>query len=138
MSKICCPGSHCAVTPKVSIGTVELRLHTASGYAAEGSGGNLVILETAVDEDLAREGRARELVHHIQQMRRDQGLDVSDRIILYLDGSDGLNEVLEAHRGYVLAETLATEVRPGAASRPAVREVVLDGVRARVALERAR
>ncbi|HET8679887.1 MAG TPA: DUF5915 domain-containing protein, partial [bacterium] len=113
---------------------LELRLHTASGYAAEGSGGKLAILETSVDEGLAREGRARELVHHIQQLRKEQGLDVSDRIVLYIDSPDGLDEVLDAHRGYVLAETLATEIRPGAAGLPGVREVSLDGVRAKVAL----
>ncbi len=113
---------------------LELRLHTASGYAAEGSGGNLAILETSVDEGLAREGRARELVHHIQQIRKDQGLEVSDRIILYIDGPDGLNDVLEGHRGYVLAETLATDIRAGAAGLPSVREVTLDGVRAQVAI----
>ncbi len=115
---------------------IEMRLHTSSGYAAEGSGGNLTILETAVDEALAREGRARELVHHIQQMRKDQGLEVSDRIILYLDGEGDLRDVVEAHRGYVLAETLATDIRPGASAQPHAREVGLDGVRAWVALER--
>ncbi|MGH2376787.1 MAG: isoleucine--tRNA ligase [bacterium] len=113
---------------------LELRLHTASGYAAEGSGGNLAILETSVDEGLAREGRARELVHHIQQIRKVQGLEVSDRIILYLDGPNGLTDVLAAHKGYVLAETLATEIRPGAAGLPSVREVSLNGLQAQVAL----
>jgi len=118
----------------------EVRLHTVSGYAAEGSGGNLAILETAVDKALTREGQARELVHRIQQLRKDLGLDVSDRIILYLDSLDGpdtLRDLLQAHRDYVQAETLATEIRPGAADQSDAREVGLDGVRARVAVVRA-
>lgn len=115
---------------------LEVRLHTAPGYAAEGMGGNLVILETAVDEPLAREGRARELVHHIQQMRKEAGFEVSDRIVLYLDGDDGLAGLLEAHRGYVLAEILGTEIRGGAAGQPGAREVHLDGLRVQVAVAR--
>jgi isoleucyl-tRNA synthetase len=99
-------------------------------------GGNLVILETAVDETLAREGRARELVHHIQQMRKEQGFEVSDRIVLYLDGDAGLEPLLAAHRAYVLAETLGTDIRPGAGRRAGTKEVHLDGLRVQVAVER--
>jgi isoleucyl-tRNA synthetase len=115
---------------------LEVRLRTAPGYAAEGMGGNLVILETAVDETLAREGRARELVHHIQQMRKDAGFEVSDRIVVYLDGDPGLEPLLAAHRDYLLSETLGTEIRPGAARQPGVREVHLDGLRVQVAVTR--
>ncbi len=115
---------------------IDVRLHTAPGYAAEGMGGNLVILETAVDETLAREGRARELVHHVQQMRKEAGFEVSDRIVLYLDGDDELAGLLEAHRGYVLAETLGTEIRGGAASQPGARDVHLDGLLVQVAVAR--
>lgn len=121
----------------VTADEVDVRLRTAPGYAAEGVGGNLVILETAVDEALVREGRARELVHHVQQMRKEQGFEVSDRIVLYLDGDDGLAAVLEAHLAYVLAETLGTEVRRGVAGQPGAREVHLDGLRVHVALARS-
>ena len=125
-------GEPIAVAPE----ELEVRLHTAPGYAAEGMGGNLVILETAVDETLAREGRARELVHHIQQMRKEQGFEVSDRIVLYLDGDAGLEPLLAAHRAYVLAETLGTDIRPGAGRQAGTKEIHLDGLRVQVAVER--
>ncbi|MDR7482767.1 MAG: isoleucine--tRNA ligase [Armatimonadota bacterium] len=115
---------------------LEVRLRTAPGYTAEGTGAHLVVLETAIDESLAREGWARELVHHIQQMRKDQGLEVSDRIVLYVDGDAELQAVLQAHRAYVLGETLSVDVRPGAAGRPGAREVRLDGIVATVAVTR--
>ncbi|MBI3997941.1 MAG: class I tRNA ligase family protein, partial [Armatimonadetes bacterium] len=115
---------------------LDVRLQEARGYAASGMGGNLVILETAIDDRLALEGRARELVHHIQQMRKDQGLEVSDRIVLYLDGDVGLEDLLAAHREYVLAETLGTDIRPGAAAKPGARELRLDGLVAHLAVER--
>jgi isoleucyl-tRNA synthetase len=116
---------------------VDLRLHTAAGYAAEGAGSHVVVLETTVDETLVREGRARELVHHIQQMRKALGLDVSDRIVLYLDGDEALQPILDAHGAYLMAETLSTGIRRGAAGRGGARDVALDGMKAIVAVERA-
>jgi len=116
---------------------LEVRLRTAPGYAAEGTGAHLVVLETAIDETLAREGCARELVHHVQQLRKEQGLDVSDRIVLYVDGGAEVQAVLQAHRDYVMGETLAVDVRPGAAQQPGAREIRLDGVVAWVAVVRS-
>jgi isoleucyl-tRNA synthetase len=114
---------------------VETRLRTAAGYAAESAGGHVVILETAVDERLAREGQARELVHHIQQLRKDSGLEVSDRITLYLDGNHELDAAVAAHRDYIMAETLSTAI--SRTERPGAREVKVDGLTARIAVERA-
>ena len=124
-------------TVQVEPDEVELRLHTATGYAAEGLGGHVVILETTLDEPLLREGRARELVHHIQQLRKDLGLEVSDRIVLYLDGDEALQPVLDAHGAYLMAETLSTGIRRGAPGRQGAKEVAVDGMKATVALERA-
>ncbi|MDR7420596.1 MAG: isoleucine--tRNA ligase [Armatimonadota bacterium] len=117
---------------------VETRLRTAAGYAAEGEGGHVVILETTVDDALVREGWARELVHHVQQLRKDSGLDVSDRITLYLAGDQGLDQVLDVHRDYIMAETLSTAIERDLGGRSGAREVKVDSLVARVALERAR
>jgi len=114
---------------------LEIRIRTGAGYAAEGGAGHVVVLETSLDDALVREGQARELVHHVQQMRKDRGLDVSDRIILYLDGDGVLGGVLDAHRDYIMAETLASAVRAGAGGEP--REVKVEGLVARIGLERA-
>ncbi|MDR7543290.1 MAG: isoleucine--tRNA ligase [Armatimonadota bacterium] len=116
---------------------VEVRLRTAAGYAAESAGGHVVILETAVDEALAREGQARELVHHIQQLRKERGLEVSDRITLYLAGDSQLELVLQAHRDYIMAETLATAILPGATGLAGAKQVRMDGLVATVAIARA-
>jgi isoleucyl-tRNA synthetase len=126
-----------ADTVEVGPDEVELRLHTATGYAAEGLGGHVVILETTLDEPLIREGRAREFVHHIQQLRKEAGLDVSDRIVLYVDGDEALQPVLDAHGAYLMAETLSTGIRRGAAGRDGAKDVAVDGLKATVALERA-
>jgi isoleucyl-tRNA synthetase len=115
---------------------VEMRLRTAPGYAAESAGGHVVILETGIDASLLLEGQARDLVHHIQQLRKDGGLAVSDRIVLHLQGDAGLEEVLRAHRDYIMAETLSTAIRVNDEDPHDHKEVQIDGLRARVAVER--
>ena len=81
---------------------------SAEGYACAEEGGWLVGLDTTLTEALEREGLARELVRTVQEARKQAGLEVSDRITLRIDGSAGVAAALDAHRDYVMDETLAT------------------------------
>ena len=81
---------------------------SAEGYACAEEGGYLVGLDTSLTEALEREGLARELVRTVQDARKQAGLDVSDRITLRIDGTPEVAAALDAHRGYVMDETLAT------------------------------
>lgn len=74
---------------------------TASGF---------VLIDTLVSDDLAAEGLARDAVRHIQQARKDAGLDVSDRIHLALHADEGSLGALNTHKAFIAAETLATEL----------------------------
>ena len=60
------------------------------GYEVEAEAGHAVALELEIDDELRREGLAREIVHAVQNARSDAGLDVSDRIALTLGGDDEL------------------------------------------------
>ena len=80
---------------------------SAEGYACAEEGGYLVGLDTTLTETLEREGLARELVRTVQEARKQAGLDVSDRISLRIEGSPGVAATLDAHREYVMEETLA-------------------------------
>jgi len=89
----------------------------AAGYACAEAGGYLVGLDTALTEELLREGLARELVRTIQEARKQAGLQVSDRIVLEIEGNDAVMGALAAHKDYVGAETLASRWdRPGDAA----------------------
>ena len=81
---------------------------SAEGYACAEEGGYLVGLDTSLTEALEREGLARELVRTVQDARKQAGLDVSDRITLRIEGTPEVAAALDAHRGYVMDETLAT------------------------------
>jgi isoleucyl-tRNA synthetase len=72
-----------------------------------------VALELDLDDELRREGLAREIVHAIQNARKGAGLAVEDRIELQLDGDEELLAAARAHEDYIARETLATTARTG-------------------------
>jgi isoleucyl-tRNA synthetase len=76
-------------------------------------------------------------VHQVQQLRKDEGLDLADRIILFVEGDDALADVLRDHREYLLRETLGVELQRRLPPDAAAREVRLDGVVVRIALRQA-
>jgi len=93
---------------------VDVRVHWHPDLVGAGEGGNWVVLETTLTDALVQEGVARELVHQIQQMRKDAGLEIADRIVLYHEGDERLAALFRAHGDYVLREVLAREARAGA------------------------
>ena len=89
---------------------LSLVLEPLDGYQVEAEAGHAVALSLELDEELRREGLAREIVHAVQNARRDAGLEVTDRISLALGGDDELVEAAREHESYVAGETLATSV----------------------------
>jgi len=77
------------------------------GWAVAGADGVTVALETAVDDELALEGRVYDLIHQVNSMRKDAGLELTDRITLTLPGTD--TDLLE-HSTWIARETLALTV----------------------------
>ncbi len=81
------------------------------GTVVETAGDVGVALDTQLTEDLIDEGRSREIVSVIQNLRRDAGLAVSDRIrVRWSSGAPDLIRVLEEHGGTIAAEVLAEDV----------------------------
>ena len=89
---------------------LQLALQPLEGYEIERAGTHAVALELTLDDGLRREALAREVVHAIQNARRDAGLEVQDRIALTLSGDDALLDAIRAHEPYVTGETLATSL----------------------------
>jgi isoleucyl-tRNA synthetase len=99
-------------------GEFELRvvpLDSSTTRAAAG-GSLVVVLDTAVTDDLALEGRARDLVREVQQLRRQIGLAVTDRISLELAGGPQLAELVERHGTWIGEQVLAHSVTIAEAS----------------------
>ncbi|MGH8193694.1 MAG: isoleucine--tRNA ligase [Woeseiaceae bacterium] len=88
---------------------VLIETHSAEGYVCGEDSGYLTALDTTLTDELVREGTARELIRTVQETRKQAGLEVSDRIILGVSGSQGVLSALEHYRDYLMAETLAVE-----------------------------
>jgi len=91
-------------------GDVEIRSTPRSGYSVAEDGGYLVAITTELTPELAQEGQARELVRNIQQLRKDAGLEISDRIDLTISDSSEMASLLENFGSYIKEETLALAV----------------------------
>ena len=101
-------------------------------------GGGFVVLDTVVTPELAAEGLARDLVRAVQQARRDAGLDVTDRIVLTVGGTDAVRQATAVHTRLIGGETLATTVEIDERGTSAGTEVALgDGERAIVSVRKA-
>jgi isoleucyl-tRNA synthetase len=91
----------------------DLLIHATApdGWAGLADGRTQVALDVRITEDLACEGTAREMVRHIQELRKNSGLEIEDRIRLRVEtDSPAVRDALAAHRGYICGETLAVEL----------------------------
>src|SRR5204863_9526863 len=89
---------------------MSLVMKPLDGYRVEAEAGRAVALSLELDDELRREGLAREIVHAVQNARRDAGLEITDRIDLTLAGDPDLLEAAQAHQDYLAGEVLATSV----------------------------
>ncbi len=78
------------------------------GWAVAVDDGLTVALDTTLDDELRREGRVLDLIHRLNQMRRDAGLELTDRIRIWIPDQD-----LLAYADQIKRETLATSVELG-------------------------
>ncbi len=106
------------------------------GYAAEEERGYLVALDTRVTDELRREGQARDAVRLVQNGRKNAGLEVSDRIRLFVSADGSLEEALREHAATLAREVLAVDLTFGDAPEGAYREEgEVDGERFAFGLE---
>jgi isoleucyl-tRNA synthetase len=114
---------------------LQLVLKPLDGYQLEREGSHAVALDLNLDDDLRREGLAREVVHAVQAARKGAGLAVEDRIELALGGDDELLEAARAYEDYVRGETLARSLSFDADGDAS--SAVIEGRELRIAVARA-
>ena len=78
--------------------------------APTNNNGITVALDIQLNEELIEEGIARELINRIQNLRKDAGFEVTDKIILYLTPHKALNDALKNNLQYIKTETLTEEI----------------------------
>jgi len=89
---------------------VEVKSLAREGFAVAEEGSYVAALVTELTPELVAEGMAREFVRRLQDFRKESGLDVADRIRVYLQASPTLREAILYHHEYITGETLAVEL----------------------------
>jgi isoleucyl-tRNA synthetase len=87
------------------------------GWAVASDDGVTVALDTSLDDELRREGRVYELIHRVNAMRKEAGLELTDRIALSLPSGD---DDLLAYADWIKAETLAVTLDADGGGEPAI------------------
>jgi len=95
-------------TLKILPEDVEVHAQAREGFAVATEGPYLAAVVTELTPELVREGLAREFVRRIQDLRKHAGLNIADRIQLYIQASSGLVEDIQGYQDYIMAETLAS------------------------------
>jgi isoleucyl-tRNA synthetase len=120
----------------------DLQQSAQGDYAIESEAGFTIALDPTLTPELRLEGLARELVNRVQNLRKETGLEVQDRIRLGVFGDGEILDVTAAWGETVADETLAIELETGSLTDfegyEASREVDLDGVTGTIALARVR
>jgi isoleucyl-tRNA synthetase len=116
---------------------VEILHEDIKGWVVESDDRLTVALDTELTEELIDEGIAREFVNRVQNMRKDSGFEVTDRIRIYYNGGDRLKKALAALGAYVSRETLAVEIVEDAGPRGSTAEFDVNGLTCSVGIERA-
>ncbi|HSG49364.1 MAG TPA: isoleucine--tRNA ligase [Longimicrobiales bacterium] len=122
-------------------GELELLEEAQGDLVVKSELGHTAALDPALDDDLREEGLARELVNRIQRLRKDSGLEITDRIVLGIFGPAEVQAAARRWADFIAGETLAVEASVAEAGSAgeweAYRDTDLDGVAAVVALSRA-
>ncbi len=114
----------------LSADDVILTMRAPEGYSVEREGAHAVALDLAIDEELREEGHAREIVHAVQNARKTAGLQVEDRIELWLTGDAGPDRGRRRRTAsYLAGETLAVALNLGENGAERARRGSQDGYR---------
>mgnify|MGYP005836666551 FL=1 len=89
---------------------VEILSEDIPGWLVANEGRYTVALDITITEELRMEGIARELINRVQNIRKDSGFEVTDKIRIKIQKHDKLNKAIEVHKNYISTQTLAREI----------------------------
>jgi isoleucyl-tRNA synthetase len=94
----------------LSLEDVEISSQDIEGWLVANSNGITVALDITISEELKEEGIARELVNRIQNIRKDSGFEVTDKIKVHLQKNSELEKAVTANESYIKSETLTEDL----------------------------
>ncbi|MCD7969991.1 MAG: isoleucine--tRNA ligase [Alistipes sp.] len=122
----------------VTLADFEITSEDMPGWLVATEGKLTVALDVTVTDELRREGVARELINRIQNIRKESGFEVTDKITVRLSDNPSVSPAVQQHRDYISSQVLATELALEA--DPAgdfISEADIDGVVIKIAVTRS-
>jgi isoleucyl-tRNA synthetase len=87
-----------------------ITMQGTEGFAFAGEGEVGVVLDTTITPELKEEGYVREILSKVQNMRKDKGFEVMDKIVLYVAGNEMLEAVVKKNEASIMKDTLTEKV----------------------------
>ena len=95
----------------VDVADVEIISEDIPGWLVSNEGNLTVALEVELTDELRREGMARELINRIQNLRKDSGLEITDRINVVVEPNEETDAAIASFNEYICAQVLADEIK---------------------------
>ena len=106
------------------------------GWTVSSAGNLTVALDVTITSELKSEGIARELINRVQNLRKDSGLEVTDRIVLKVDTTNEIQQAIQSNMQYVCNEVLANKVEFSVLGAEALVTALAEENDAKIGLER--
>jgi isoleucyl-tRNA synthetase len=94
----------------LTLDEVEITSQDIEGWLVANQGNLTVALDVTISDELRKEGNARELINRVQNLRKESGLEVNDKIKLFIQKNDILEQSVLANEQYIKTETLTKEL----------------------------
>lgn len=111
---------------ELSLEDVEIISEDIPGWLVAHEGRITIALDVTLSDDLRNEGIAREFVNRIQNLRKESGFDVTDKINIVIQKHEAINHAIELHKSYIGTQTLALNIELVDALNNDSREIELD------------
>ncbi|MBU2471770.1 MAG: isoleucine--tRNA ligase, partial [Bacteroidetes bacterium] len=115
---------------------VEIIHEDIKGWLVENDNELTVALDTELTEELIDEGFAREFVNRVQNMRKDAGFEVTDRILIFYSCDERLNKAVTDQKSYITSETLASSLTADLQESDFSAEWDINGENCRIGIKR--
>ena len=97
-------------TIELNLEDVEIVSEDIPGWLVTNEGNITVALDITITDELRYEGVARELINRIQNIRKESGFDVTDKIEVRIEKHDAIEEAVKKHNGYIGSQILANSI----------------------------
>jgi len=123
---------------EIGIDAIEIRRFEKTVFKVLNEGSLTAALDTTISPKLKSEGLVRDMIRGIQNLRKDDGFSVTDRISIIVDGSDKIREAIEPYRRHICGEVLADSIQwlPIPESNPSSNEIQTGNSNVRICISK--